>query len=530
MAKAASEIPRNQILQGHVIDVLRSMPDECIDCAATSPPYWNLRNYSTEPQIWGGDPGCAHGWETERILETRGVDGSTLDGEFDPEANRFDIEWAVCRLCGSWRGHLGLERIPDCFSWARGEQPCNYCYCCHLRSVFSEIRRVLRPHGTLWVNIADSYTSGNRKYRDPGQSLCHEAQRGIGRQPTPPGLKNKDLVGAPWSLAFALRADGFYLRNDNLWAKDQCMPTSARDRCTVSHEYVFMFSKRESYFYDGFAVRERALTAASGNKRRLVAANGERGRLNTHMGSSIPWANDGSGRNKRTVWRMSGQQFNLELCGLCGRVYERSELNTLAASEGVDQKTRVCRCGRFDGWVSHFAVFPEDLAATAILAGTSEKGCCSDCGAPWRRVVERAKLSRPGPTGRNERSGGLTNKEGFDRAGITRREISDWLNENSPRTVAWEPSCTCRGRFIEEKVPAEGGENGGTVRVYVPEIPLEAHPIRRPLVLDCFMGSGTTALVALKAGRDFLGVELNEDYIRIAEHRIAEEAAQAKLF
>lgn len=530
MAKAASEIPRNRILQGHVLDVLKSLPDESVQCCVTSPPYWGLRNYGSQPLVWGGDAACSHDWSVERIRDTRGTEGSTLDNDSHLDANRFDIEWSLCRRCSAWRGDLGMEPRHDCGSWARGESPCSCCYVCHLRLVFGEIRRVLRSDGVFYLNLGDSYTSGDRKYRERGNNTrLHEAQNGLGRPGTPPGLKPKDLCGVPWRTALALQADGWYLRNDNVWAKRNCTPSSVDDRCTVSHEYVFMFSKSDRYFYDSFAVREKAVSEASGNKERFVAGNGERGRMNTHMGSSIPWTNDGGGRNKRTVWAMATEQFSIELCRRCGRAYERKERDALPAeNKNGGDKLKVCRCGRSDGWVSHFAVFPRDLAATAVLAGTSEKGCCLDCGTPWRRLVERAKLPRPLPPGRRGRDGGVTNKDGFDRADLSHREVSAWLAENPPRTVGWEPSCECHGRFEEHEIP--GDLDGDSERVYVPEIPLEQHSVRRCLVLDPFMGSGTTALMALKASRDFLGIELNEDYIRIAEHRISEEAAQTKLF
>jgi len=123
-----------------------------------------------------------------------------------------------------------------------------------LTAVFSEVKRVLRPDGVLWLNIGDSYTSGNRKYRDSDKKL---PQRGMGfRAPTPPGWKDKELVGIPWMLAKALQRDGWYLRADIIWYKPNCMPESVKDRVTRSHEYVFMMAKSERYFYDSVAAKE----------------------------------------------------------------------------------------------------------------------------------------------------------------------------------------------------------------------------------------------------------------------------------
>ena len=123
-----------------------------------------------------------------------------------------------------------------------------------LTAVFSEVRRVLRPDGVLWLNIGDSYTSGNRKYRDSDKKL---PQRGMGfRAPTPKGWKDKELVGIPWMLAKALQQDGWYLRADIIWYKPNCMPESVKDRVTRSHEYIFMLAKSERYFYENAAAKE----------------------------------------------------------------------------------------------------------------------------------------------------------------------------------------------------------------------------------------------------------------------------------
>lgn len=123
-----------------------------------------------------------------------------------------------------------------------------------LVSVFSEVRRVLRPDGVFWLNIGDSYTSGNRKYRDSDKKL---PQRGMGfRAPTPEGWKDKELVGIPWMLARALQQDGWYLRADIIWYKPNCMPESVKDRVTRSHEYIFMLTKAERYFYDYETAKE----------------------------------------------------------------------------------------------------------------------------------------------------------------------------------------------------------------------------------------------------------------------------------
>ncbi len=141
-------------------------------------------------------------------------------------------------------------------------------YICHLREVFREVRRVLRDDGTLWLNIGDTYTSGNRKWRAPDRKNGARAMRY--RPPTPEGLKPKDLVGVPWRVAFALQEEGWYLRSDVIWDKPNAQPESVKDRPTHSHEYMFLFSKSERYYYDYESGRERTSCGATLRNARSV--------------------------------------------------------------------------------------------------------------------------------------------------------------------------------------------------------------------------------------------------------------------
>ena len=141
-------------------------------------------------------------------------------------------------------------------------------YIISLVQVFREVRRTLRNDGTLWLNIGDSYTSGNRTWRDPDKK---NPARGMNyRAPTPEGLKPKDLIGIPWRLAFALQADGWFLRSDIIWYKPNCQPESVKDRPTQAHEYVFLLSKSQDYFYNAAAVREPTKDGSSVRNRRSV--------------------------------------------------------------------------------------------------------------------------------------------------------------------------------------------------------------------------------------------------------------------
>lgn len=146
-------------------------------------------------------------------------------------------------------------------------------YVKNIRAVFREVFRVLAPDGTLWLNIGDSYTSGGRTWRQEDKK---NKGRGMDyRPPTPDGLKPKDLIGVPWRLAFGLQEDGWYLRSDVIWHKPNCQPESVRDRPTRSHEYVFLLTKSERYYYDWQAIREQAIGQGQKNRRTVWSINTE---------------------------------------------------------------------------------------------------------------------------------------------------------------------------------------------------------------------------------------------------------------
>lgn len=146
-------------------------------------------------------------------------------------------------------------------------------YINNLCAVFEEVRRTLTDDGTLWLNIGDSYTSGGRTWRDADKKNKGRAMDY--RAPTPDGLKPKDLIGVPWRLAFALQDAGWYLRSDIIWHKPNCQPESVRDRPTRAHEYLFLFSKSEKYYYDYEAVKEPTATTGLKNRRSVWSINTE---------------------------------------------------------------------------------------------------------------------------------------------------------------------------------------------------------------------------------------------------------------
>lgn len=244
------------VIQGDCIEVLKTLPNNLIDCCVTSPPYYGLRDYGTGKWV-GGDPNCPH-----RRMSKFSEDTITGHAQEELRGNVGDaIYKTVCPLCGAVREdkQIGLEETPEE-------------YIDRLVQVFREVHRVMKDDGTLWLNIGDSYWgSGNRGYDFTNKlteaSKLQEGSKGTINLSNIPklvgnvdGYKNKDLIGIPWMLAFALRNDGWYLRQDIIWHKPNPMPESVKDRCTKSHEYIFLLSKKPKYYFDYEAIQEDSVS------------------------------------------------------------------------------------------------------------------------------------------------------------------------------------------------------------------------------------------------------------------------------
>jgi DNA modification methylase len=301
---------------------------------------------------------------------------------------------------------IGLEPSPDEFVAA-------------LVDVFREVRRVLRDDGTVWLNLGDSYSGSGpsgasyesettKRRREQGAqdgafrvspTLRDRGLTYAEKKPVPAaGTKPKDLIGIPWMVAFALRADGWYLRSDIIWSKPNPMPESVTDRPTKSHEYVFLLSKGPRYFYDADAIREAhdGPLHAPGNQ----AADEWEGIRGAHKSKGMSghlaepertWGNP-AGRNKRSVWTVATQPYP----------------------------------------GAHFATFPSKLIEPCILAGCPERAC-RECGAPWTRVVERTPMVVR-PTAKREAWQAEDDHARTQTGGTM-------LEPPSSRTVGWEPSC-----------------------------------------------------------------------------------------
>lgn len=317
-----------KIYHGDCLEILKQLPDESINCCITSPPYYGLRDYGTGTWV-GGDPKCPH----KRISK---YSPNTITGHNQEElvGNVGDaIYKTVCPLCGAVRvdKQIGLEETPEE-------------YIKKLTEVFHEVKRVLKEDGTLWINIGDSYWgSGSRGYDFDGKmteaSKIQSGSKGtISLQNIPKlvgdknGYKNKDLIGIPWMLAFSLRADGWYLRQDIIWHKPNPMPESVKDRCTKSHEYIFLLSKSPRYQFNYEQIQEDAICkdGRRADMGRLEydgkRANGDDDKAQQSFVKIV------DKRNKRDVWSVSPSHVK----------------------------------------EAHFATYPEELVEPCILAGTKE--------------------------------------------------------------------------------------------------------------------------------------------------------------
>lgn len=243
-------------------------------------------------------------------------------------------------------GQIGMEETPEEYAGK-------------LVEVFREVRRVLRPDGTMWVNIGDSYAtrSGAQPPTNTRNKLGHTEKH------PPGGYKYKDLIGVPWLLAFALRADGWYLRQDIVWNKSNCMPESVRDRCTKSHEYIFLLSKSPKYYFDAEAISEPI--AGTSTKRYLQ--NLERQKGSTRQPGKT------NGAMKAALPRFGGEKYGDSGAGenrtKSGKVY----VPTLRRNK---RDVWTVSTSRFKG--AHFATFPEKLITPCILAGCPEGGTVLD--------------------------------------------------------------------------------------------------------------------------------------------------------
>lgn len=403
-----------RVLQGDCRDAIHTLPERSVHMVCTSPPYFNLRSY--------------------------------LPNDHPDKAKE-----------------MGSEKTPAEFVSA-------------LVSVFDGVWRALRDDGVCFVNLGDSYASaggsGIQGKRGQRFDRRHTQEALLDRRQWPDdGIKPKDLIGIPWRFAFAMQASGWYLRSALPWIKRSVMPESTTDRPTSAVEYVFMFTKKPTYFWDAVAVQQSGAIPAG-----TRAAKGSNVRSDIKDVNGRPpeyWDYTGTRnfRNSDLFFSTLGEPFGL-----------------ITDAEGAPVALDVNPEPLAD---HHFAAYPSKLVHPLMLAGTSEYGCCVDCGAPWVRQTEKSTTftSGSGKSGRKpvgKGAGGRTNRQRHLR--YTHGPVVD------TKTTGWLPTCACDA------------------------------PVRPCTVLDPFGGAGTTGLVADRLRRDAILIELNSEYAEMAARRLHKDA------
>ena len=361
----------DKIFNEECLQGLKSLPDNSVDCCVTSPPYYALRDYGTGH--WeGGDPNCPH-YRTSKVSENTATGHKAMMDSGHPVGDA--IYKSVCPLCGAIRvdEQIGLEETPEE-------------YIRKLTEVFMEVHRVLKPEGTLWLNIGDSYFAHNgsrgNKSSNGGDTLRGQENN---YQPAPKyksesNCKSKDLIGIPWMLAFSLRNAGWYLRQDIIWHKPNPMPESVTDRCTKSHEYIFLMSKSQRYYFDYEAIQEPAV---SSEKPRIFGAKKQEGTMRNDIGNvykpttKIKFGGNKYGdNNDKHFQTYSGKewqpQYNEEM------VMVRNKRDVWSVNVKPDS-------------VAHFATYPEELITPCILAGCPSGGVVLD---PFMGSGTTARVAR----------------------------------------------------------------------------------------------------------------------------------------
>lgn len=400
----------NKIYEGDALAILKTFPEKIFNTCVTSPPYYGLRAYGIDPVIWDGDENCPHEFteETKKgitggacVLE--GAGKAMTEARYTP-----DTKHGFCSKCGAWRGELGSEPSPELFIK-------------HLVDIFREVKRTLRDDGTIWVNMGDSYAGGRKKGNSEGEK--QKTNKGAYWKDNDSlallkanlvGYKPKDLIGIPWMLAFALRADGWYLRMDNIWYKRNPMPESVTDRPTKSHEYFFLLSKSQTYYYDYQAI--------------LEVATGYDGRKDTKMKGSKKYQNGYFPTDVATqsIALVGHERWKNKIRGFTEKEQIENPQHhgkNIESSYGINGSGFIGHSGNYDKdgnllghtiddiparnkrsvWdvpaksfkEAHFATFPEELIVPCIKAGSPEGGLVLDPfgGANTTGVVSR-KLNR----------------------------------------------------------------------------------------------------------------------------------------
>ena len=454
------------------MDLLPQIPEGSVHCCVTSPPYWGgMRDYGVSPSVWGGATSCQHVFHPEKQLNKRGpFVKSGLQGSGPRAAGarpRKVSQGAFCTQCNAWQGVLGNEPDPDL-------------YVAHLMQVFDLVFKALHPQGALFINIDDSRTA------------------------------DRQWAAVPERLVLAMTAAGWRYEDSVIWRKSNHSPGSHTNRTVRCHEPVLIFNKGRDAYWDAFAIREKTSSLERQRRMRELIKGMDEGIFNIRGPGRTGQKPPGKGgalysrkariesslsglRNRVSVWDIPGKPFLYEMCLDCWKVYTitvRRSLNRNAEDQAI------CGCGAVN-WFTHFATFPGQLAQLCIAASTSEKGACPHCGNPWRRILEKHFVKLVD----NIYGKGLESARARHRnAGVQNLYSKGVKGYNELTHIGWRPGCECQQ---EDPLPC--------------------------IVLDPFVGSGTTVVQAKRMGRHFYGIEISADAVELANNILMLEAGQLNL-
>jgi DNA modification methylase len=380
------EVPHNTVMQGHVLDKLKELPNDCVDVIVTSTPYYGLRDYGPDcVSVWGGKADCEHEWETELTSRPNSNGGQSDKQETVRGSHIVDYDNRVtksnyCSKCGAWKGQLGLEPHPSMFIE-------------HLAQVFLEIKRVLKPSGSLWLNLGDTYFGGNGQYGRPegwkdleNSKLSAHAPGEFSKELKKlrsNWLQPKQKMLIPARVAIALQDQGWILRNEIVWHKVNHMPESCRDRLTRSWESVYFFTKNDRYYFDLDAIRKPHEEVSIKRVDRAIG--------NSHKYGSLAAGNDGINRsrpNRKT--KIPVEQA--EIFGSPRARYHRKDTNMAISSyqfadgDYLVQNLNPKGANPGDVWTltneglkdEHFAAFPQKLVKRILECSAPKNGLILD--------------------------------------------------------------------------------------------------------------------------------------------------------
>ena len=418
----------NKILQGNALKVLKTLPDNSIDCSFSSPPYWNLRNYETDGEIWDEDENCEHDWSKETKRELNLIPGNAeFKRPWREQATGIVSNGSFCKKCKSWRGELGMEPTVDLFIK-------------HLVNIFTEVMRVLKPSGSCFVNLGDTYMNNSSYYTRGRQGYGKDKIGMVYKKDNT--IKQKSLCLIPYRFAIEMIERGFIIRNIINWRKPNALPSGVNDRFTVDSEPIFFITKEPTYYFkQQFEPYTNKLERWGGEQLKVKDKSllDEGNEQETYRDRSL--RPNAMGKNKRTTWDINVRGFSQ----------------------------------------AHFATFNEKLVKP-ILDAACPKYVCKKCGKPREEIIEYDKIQT--------RPGNYTKYPDEMRSDtLKKRQIS------IPK-VKGLTDCGC----------GVGFEPG--------------------IILDPFIGSGTVGMVAKANQKNFIGIELNPTYIKMAEDRIKQTTVQ----